>query len=384
MQITTKKETRQKTEKRFHFSKVIIYFVLIIWAITTIFPFVWVINNSFKESSLVISDSFSLALGKVYRYDKYGQIVHRDVLKDEYGRDMYDKLLVDADGNPVLEKDTVGNSTITNSALSSMFSGMQQKVDPAIADLQAYDKTNGKILYDMDSPKVLRTPTFANYTNAFTNNNVNILRGYKNSLIVSGSVMLFVMLLSTMLAFAMTRYKFKGRKILNSMIVAALMFPAFSTIVPVYRMLAGWNLFDTLQGVIIVQTAGNLAFACTVMIGFVSALPYELEEAAFMEGCGVFRIFTKIILPMSKPALATVAIFTFLWSYNDLFVQMVLLRSKALMPVCAILREISSQYGTDFGLMAAAVTIIIIPVLVVYMLLQKNIIKGLTAGAVKG
>jgi raffinose/stachyose/melibiose transport system permease protein len=196
--------------------------------------------------------------------------------------------------------------------------------------------------------------------------------------------MVMVMLLATMMAFAITRYKFFGKGAVRSMIVAALMFPAFSTIVPVYRMLAQAGLFDTRTGVILVQTAGNLAFACTVMIGFVATLPYELEEAAFMEGSGVFRIFWRIILPLSRPALATVAIFTFIWSYNDLFVQMVLLRTRALMPVCAILREISSQYGTDFGLMAAAVAIVVIPVLVLYVVLQKNIIKGLTAGAVKG
>ncbi|NLG56856.1 MAG: carbohydrate ABC transporter permease, partial [Clostridiales bacterium] len=182
----------------------------------------------------------------------------------------------------------------------------------------------------------------------------------------------------------MTRYVFKGKKALRSLLVAALMFPAFSTIVPVYRMISSAGLFDTLSGVGLVQIAGNLAFATTVMTGFIATLPYELEEAAFIDGAGVFRIFLRVILPLSKSALATVGIFTFIWSYNDLFLQMVLLRSRALMPVSAILREISSQYGTDFGLMAAAVVVVVVPMLIVYMALQKYIIKGLTAGAVKG
>ena len=191
-------------------------------------------------------------------------------------------------------------------------------------------------------------------------------------------------ILSTMMAFALTRFKFVGKGVVRTMVVAALMFPAFATIVPVYRMIASAGMFDTLQGVALVQIAGNLAFATTVMMGFVAAQPYEMEEAAFMEGGGPFRIFSKIIFPMSRPAIATVAIFTFIWSYNDLFLQTVLIRSRKLQPVCAILREISSQYGTDFGLMAAAVTIVVMPVLVLYSLMQKNIIKGLTAGAVKG
>lgn len=337
--------------------KALCYILLILWAVTTIFPFVWVFNNSFKDTSLVLSDSFGPAFKKEYRYDKYGSLVHESIAIDEHDRLVYDAMLTDEAGNPVLEEDT---------------------------GLPAYDKKNGKLVYDESTPVVVLSPTISNYREAFTNPNVQILNGYKNSLIVSGSVTVFVMLFSTMMAFAITRYVFKGRGLVKSLIIAALMFPSFSTIVPVYRMVVSMKLFDTLQSVILVQTAGNLAFACTVMMGFIAALPYELEEAAFMEGCNVYQIFVRIILPMSKPSLATVGIFTFLWSYNDLFVQMVLLRSKSVMPVCAILREISSQFGTDFGLLAASVIIVVVPVLIVYILLQKNIIKGLTAGAVKG
>lgn len=104
-----------------------------------------------------------------------------------------------------------------------------------------------------------------------------------------------------------------------------------------------------------------------------------------MEGANVFQVFVRIIVPLCRPSLATVAIFSFLWSYNDLFVQKIMIAGhRKYYPVCTLLEEISSKYGTDFGLMAASVTIIVIPVMLVYILLQKNIIKGLTAGAVKG
>lgn len=365
-------------------AKALIYFALILWAVTTLFPFIWVINNSFKDSSLVVSDSFTPAFTKIYSYDQHGQIIRERVVKDEHGREMYREFLKNEDGSVKLEKDVNKPKLNQNSAFAGLMgynATLQQ--DAATADLPAYDTSSGKV-YDETSDPVMLSPTVKNYITAFTNNNVNILRGYKNSLIISGTVMLAVMLLSTMMAFAITRWTFRGRELVKSLVVAALMFPAFSTIVPVYRMITSLGLFDTLTSVIIVQTAGNLAFACTVMMGFVTALPYELEEAAFMEGCGPYNIFLRIVLPMCRPALATVAIFTFIWSYNDLFVQMVLLRSKALMPVCAILREISSQYGTDYGFMAAAVAIVVIPVMILYLMLQKNIIKGLTAGAVKG
>lgn len=364
--------------------KVAIYMALILWALTTLFPFVWVINNSFKDSSLVISDSFSLVTKSVYSYDRWGQVVRETILLDEYGRERYDRHMINETGRILTQGEAVVPTLTLDNPFTRLMGGGTTS-EPSESDAwPAYDTKHGKIMYDLDSPPVRLSPTLKNYENAFTNRNINILTGYKNSLIISGTVMVMVMLLATMMAFAITRYKFFGKGAVRSMIVAALMFPAFSTIVPVYRMLAQAGLFDTRTGVILVQTAGNLAFACTVMIGFVATLPYELEEAAFMEGSGVFRIFWRIILPLSRPALATVAIFTFIWSYNDLFVQMVLLRTRALMPVCAILREISSQYGTDFGLMAAAVAIVVIPVLVLYVVLQKNIIKGLTAGAVKG
>ncbi|MDO5299305.1 MAG: carbohydrate ABC transporter permease [Clostridia bacterium] len=381
---TAAKPARVRGLHRMTPGKALIYALLILWAVTTLFPFVWVINNSFKDSSLVVSDSFTPAVHTIYSRDQFGRIEYEETMKDEYGREMYREYLTNEDGSVKLERDV--NKPVLDQG--SAFAGLmgynaQAQLDETTADLPAYDTSSGRV-YDETSAPVRLSPTLKNYVSAFTNNNVNILRGYRNSLIISGTVMLAVMLLSTMMAFALTRYRFRGQGVIRSLVVAALMFPAFSTIVPVYRMITNAGLFDTLGSVIIVQTAGNLAFACTVMMGFVTALPYELEEAAFMEGCGVYNIFFRIVLPMCRPALATVAIFTFIWSYNDLFVQMVLLRSKTLMPVCAILREISSQYGTDYGLMAAAVAIVVIPVMVLYLFLQKNIIRGLTAGAVKG
>lgn len=269
-------------------SRYIVYLFLILWALTTIYPFLWVINCSFKTTTEILNDSFSLSL----------------------------------------------------------------------------------------------QPMFDNYINAFERQ--NILRSYGNSLVISGTVTAVVMLLSSMAAFAMTRYDFKGKKALNMLIVGSLMFPALSTIIPVFKMVAKIGLINKPLGVILPQVAGNLSFAIIVLKGFLDSVPRDLEESAFIEGCNPFQTFAKIILPLSKPALATVGIFTFLWSYNDLFIQMIIIRDRTKYPISTLLNEISSKYGTDFGLMAASVTLIIIPILIVYILLQKNIIKGLTAGAIKG
>lgn len=224
--------------------------------------------------------------------------------------------------------------------------------------------------------------TWENYINAFQNQ--NILNAYKNSFIISGTVMIAVVLLSTMMAFALTRYHFRGKTICYGLISASLMFPVFSTIIPVYRMISQWGILNTHAAVALPQIAGNLSFATIIMMGFLRGLPVEMEEAAYMEGAGVFTVFTKVIVPLCRPSLATVAIFSFLWSYNDLFTQKILISRPKMLPISALLEQISSKYGTDYGLMAASVTLIVIPVMIVYIFLQKNIIKGLTAGAVKG
>lgn len=269
-------------------SKTVIYAILIIWAFTTVFTLFWVLNNSLKDRTTILSDSFSLAI------------------------------------HPILD----------------------------------------------------------NYKTAF--DRINIGRSYINSLVISGSTVICVMFFAGLAAYAMTRYRFKLKNPLYLLFAGSLLFPAFSTIVPLFKMVLGMKLVSHPLGVIIPQTASNLSFAIIVLMGFMSNLPLELEEAAFMEGSNVFTIFFRIILPISKPAFATVAIFTFLWSYNDLFLQMVMLRKRETYPICTLLNEISSQFGTDFGLMASAVAIVVFPVMLVYLILQKNIIKGLTAGAIKG
>lgn len=278
----------KKKRKSLKLSDIIIYIFLSLWGITTIFPFVWIINNSFKPSREVVNTSFALPI---------------------------------------------------------QF-------------------------------------TWDNYRNAF--DNLNILEAYKNSLIISGSVTIGVMLLASMMAFALTRYQFRGKEVVLSLIMASLMFPVFSTIIPVFKLMSNLDLLNKPMAVILPQIAGNLSFAAVVMIGYMRDLPIEMEEAAYMEGANVRQVFTRIIVPLCKPSLATVAIFCFLWSYNDLFTQLIMIRRRTKYPICALLNEISSKYGTDYGLMAASITIIMIPVLIVYIFLQKNIIKGLTAGAIKG
>lgn len=281
---------------KFSISQTIMYILLSLWALTTLFPFVWVVNNSFKPRNLIITDTFAPAAG-----DKF---------------------------------------------------------------------------------------TMANYTLAFKR--INIGGAYLRSLIVSVSVMAAVVLLAGLAAYALARYQFKGRALLDSLIVASMMFPVFCTIIPVFTMQKSWGIASSghaglsLLSTALPQIAGNLTFAIIILRGYIRGLPIDLEESAYLEGCSAIQIFFKIIVPIAKPSFATVAIFSFLWSYNDLFTQMFFLRSKAEFTITRLLNELTSMEGTNYGLMAAAVTLVVIPVLIVYIFLQKYIIKGMTAGALKG
>lgn len=274
----------------------LIYIILIVWALTTIYPILWVIMNSFKDKKHIMSDAFSLPFGDLF--------------------------------------------------------------------------------------------TLGNYAEAFEK--VDILSAYRNSIIISGAVAVLVILMAGMASFALVRYRFRLNKTLYSLVIAAMMFPVFSTIIPVFRMEYGWglagsgNVWLSLISVILPQTAGNLAFAMVVLTGYMKGLPIELEGAAFMEGCNAYQIFFKVIMPLTKPSFATVGIFSFLWSYNDLFTQQFFLRNKEEWAITRLLLEISSREGTNYGLMAAVVTLVVVPLLIVYVCLQKYIIKGMTAGAVKG
>lgn len=213
---------------------------------------------------------------------------------------------------------------------------------------------------------------------------------YTNSIIISTTVALVVVILSGLAAYGLVRYRFWGRNLCYSLIMAGMMFPVFSTIIPVFRMEVAMGIASTgnrwlsLLACILPQIAGNLCFGTVVLMGFIRSVPIDLEESAYLDGCNVFQIYFNVIIPAAKSSFATVAIFAFLWSYNDLFTQSFFLRYPTEKTVTLLLNEISSNAGVNYGLMAASVVLIVIPVLFVYIALQKHIIKGLTAGAVKG
>jgi len=235
----------------------------------------------------------------------------------------------------------------------------------------------------MDSPfGFAESLNWANYQKAVER--VDIIRSYINSFIMSGSATILVLLFGGMAAYILGRFEFRFKKFFTTIVALGLLIPAFSTIIPVYDLMIKLNLINTYPALILPHVASNLIFAIFVLSSYMSSLPDSIEEAAIVDGANRFQIFTKIIIPMSRPALATVAIFSFLWSYNDLFSALILVSDRSVRPIVVLLNEVSSRYGVDYGLQAAAVVLTIVPIFLVYLLLQDYIVKGLARqGSVK-
>ena len=213
---------------------------------------------------------------------------------------------------------------------------------------------------------------------------VDIIRSYINSFIMSGTATILVLFFGGMAAYILGRFEFKFKKFFTTIVALGLLIPAFSTIIPVYDLMIKLNLINTYLALILPHTASNLIFAIFVLSSYMSSLPDSIEEAAIVDGASRFQIFTRIIIPMSRPALATVAIFSFLWSYNDLFSALILVSDRSVRPIVVLLNEVSSRYGVDYGLQAAAVVLTIVPIFLVYLLLQDYIVIGLARqGSVK-
>lgn len=223
-----------------------------------------------------------------------------------------------------------------------------------------------------------------NYRSIFSYPDVNILRSFFNSFLISGGVVVGVLCLGGLAAFGLGRFDSRVGRIVDAMMVACLLVPSFATMIPNFVTVNKLPIKETYLAVIVPQIAGNLCFAIMLLSSYMRSLPGELDEAAVIDGAGPFKVLWNITIPLTKPMFATVGIMVFIWSYNDLITSLVYISNQKLKPVCVILTMVSNMHGTDYGAMMAAIFVTIVPVLILYMMSQELVIKGLTAGAVKG
>ena len=209
----------------------------------------------------------------------------------------------------------------------------------------------------------------------------NMLR---NSLIVMISVTAIVLFICSLAAFVFARLKFKGKSVVFNFLTLGLMFPITVAIMPVYLVIRDMKLTDSLLAVILVQSAFNISGNLIILNGFFKAIPTELQDAAYIDGCTSFDFFWRILLPLARPGLSAVAALTMIVSWNDLLTPLVLVDSDTLWTLPLGTMQFQGQYGQDLALVAAFVTISALPMVIFYLFAEKQIVSGLTAGALKG
>lgn len=205
-----------------------------------------------------------------------------------------------------------------------------------------------------------------------------------NTFILSVPSTVLVVALSTMAGYAFARLPFPGRTALFYVVVLGLLVPFFTYMIPLYFQLQGMGLLNTLPGVILVLTTIGLAFGTVFMRAFFSDLPTELEQAARIDGASEFQIFTKVMLPLVTSGAGALAVFTFLQNWNNLLVPLLYLPGGDFRPLTLGLYVFLGGRGIDIGPLAAGTLITILPVIVLFVLLQRQATQGILAGAVKG
>lgn len=223
---------------------------------------------------------------------------------------------------------------------------------------------------------------WSNYAEAIGKGNMALY--FFNSTIVTFLTIVLTVICSLMATYALTRMEWKGRKLANNIFMLGLTVPIHAAILPVFIMLRFFKMTNSYQALIIPYTAFALAMAIMICQSFIENIPRELEEAACIDGCGVFRIFYKIILPLMKPALSTIGIFTFLQAWNELMFAVIFISDSKYRTLSVGIQTLSGSYTTKWGPIGAALVIATFPTLIVYSFMSKRIQKSLLAGAIKG
>ena len=223
---------------------------------------------------------------------------------------------------------------------------------------------------------------WSNYGSALKTGNMP--KYFLNSAIVAVATILITLAVALMATFALTRLIWKRRKTLNKFFMLGLTIPIHASIVPVYVTLSKLNMLNTYWALIIPYSAFSLAMAILVCTGFMNEIPRDLDESACIDGCSVWGIFFRIIVPMMKPAVATVGIYTFLQCWNELMFANIFISKSALRTLPVGVQALSGQYTTEWGPIGAALVLATFPTLFMYIFLSKKIQDSFIAGAIKG
>ncbi|MFC2470711.1 carbohydrate ABC transporter permease [Lachnoanaerobaculum gingivalis] len=226
-----------------------------------------------------------------------------------------------------------------------------------------------------------KNPQWSNYFIAWKDANMSAY--FINSVIQSGSTVILTSLISTMAAYALARFDFKLNKVLVLVFMLGMMVPMHTILVPVSYIIGLFNLKNNIFALVLVYVAFNLPFSIMVMITFMKGVNRSLEEAAIIDGANYFQIYSKIMIPLTLPAISTISIFNFMGAWNNILFPLLFINDKRLRPISLGLLNFNGERGSEYGLMMAGIVITVAVPLAIYLLFQEKVESGLAAGAVK-
>ncbi len=223
---------------------------------------------------------------------------------------------------------------------------------------------------------------FQNYVDAW--NTANFSGFFFNSVVVSVIAVIITVLSGALAAYFLSRFTFKMNKLLYGFFIFGLLVPIHATLIPMFLLMQNLGLLNTRISLVFPYVAFNMPVTIFLLVSFMKSFPKDIEESAIMDGASIFRIFWSIILPMTKPAIATVTILAFINNWNEFVFALVLVNDPALQTLPLGLQNFAGQYSTNYVAQMSGLTMALIPILIVFLFLEKEIVKGMTAGAVKG
>ena len=225
-------------------------------------------------------------------------------------------------------------------------------------------------------------PQWQNYTNALTV--AGLGRMLLNSVIVGVCATFFNVIVASLSAYSISRFRFRGRETIFTLFTAGILVPLNALMVPYFVIINKLGLYNTYGGMILLYSAIGIPMSTFLIRGLMDSIPMDLEEAAYIDGCGFFGRFFRIILPLSRTGIVTAATFQFLTCWNEFVFANLIVSSEKLRTIQVGIRYFTNQFSTDYVSMYAAIMISIIPSILGYIIFQEQIISGMTSGAVKG
>jgi len=212
---------------------------------------------------------------------------------------------------------------------------------------------------------------------------------FLNSVVVTGASVALILALGAMAAYALSRFAHPAGRLVFGLFIAGMTIPAQLAIVPLFFELRSAGLLNSRTGLVLVYAANGLPFAVFVLAGYFRSLPRSLYEAAVVDGCGEFSAFWRVLLPLARPGLVTVAIFQFIGIWREYFLAFMLVSGDAAgsartLPLGLANLSIVAEYRTEYGMLFAGIVLVTVPILLVYVALQRQIVRGIAAGALKG